>query len=75
MHLCTRLIGDQDDVGLQECMVQAQLDCRALSSYYHDKSTQNRGNLPHGLVLGFAGWKKNVISQSFDELINLVRRT
>jgi GntR family transcriptional regulator/MocR family aminotransferase len=75
LHLCTRLIGDQDDVELQDQMVKAQLDCRALSSYYHDKSTQNRGNLPHGLVLGFAGWKKNVISQSFDELINLVRRT
>jgi len=25
-------------------------------------------------VLGFAGWKKNVISQSFDELIDLIRR-
>ncbi len=75
LHLCTRLIGDQDDVELQDQMVKAQLDCRALSSYYHDKSTQNRSNLPHGLVLGFAGWKKNVISQSFDELINLVRRT
>ncbi|UKV13492.1 PLP-dependent aminotransferase family protein [Thalassospiraceae bacterium SW-3-3] len=74
LHLCTRLTGKQDDVELQERMVQAQLDCRALSSYYHDKSEENRGTLPQGLVLGFAGWKKNVISQSFDELIDLIRR-
>ena len=74
LHLCTRLMNGQDDVMLQERMITAQLDCRALSSYYHDKSERNRPDLPQGLVLGFAGWKKNMISQSFDELIDVIRR-
>jgi GntR family transcriptional regulator/MocR family aminotransferase len=74
LHLCTRLIGGQDDIFIQEKMVESGLDCRALSSYYHDKSPENRLNLPQGLVLGFAGWDQQQLSESFGELIKLLSR-
>ncbi|MEQ9345703.1 MAG: PLP-dependent aminotransferase family protein [Thalassospira sp.] len=75
LHLCARLIAGHDDITLQEKMVKAGLDCRALSSYYHDKSPENRENLPQGLVLGFAGWKKTALSESFGELIEIINRS
>ncbi|MBX2829718.1 MAG: PLP-dependent aminotransferase family protein [Rhodospirillales bacterium] len=74
LHLCARLIAGHDDIALQEKMVKAGLDCRALSSYYHDKSPKNRSNLPQGLVLGFAGWNKNALSESFSELVGILHR-
>jgi len=74
LHLCARLVAGHDDIAVQERMVKAGLDCRALSSYYHDKSSKNRGNLPQGLVLGFAGWEKNQLSESFGELIEILKR-
>ena len=74
LHFCTKLIAGHDDMFLQEKMVKAGLDCRALSSYFHDKSAENRPNLPQGLVLGFAGWNKNALTQSFGELITIMER-
>ncbi|MDG4719968.1 MULTISPECIES: PLP-dependent aminotransferase family protein [Thalassospira] len=75
LHLCARLLTGQDDIFIQERMVQAGLDCRALSSYYHDKSPENRPNLPQGLVLGFAGWEQQQLSESFGELIEILQRS
>lgn len=74
LHLCARLIGDQDDIKMQEELVKVGLDCRALSSYFHDHRSQNQQAPVRGLVLGFAGWKKDVISESFSELVRTVRR-
>lgn len=74
LHICARLIAGHDDIFVQEKMVEAQLDCRALSSYYHDKSEENRVSYPQGLVLGFAAWKKSDLSASFGELIEILKR-
>jgi GntR family transcriptional regulator/MocR family aminotransferase len=78
LHLCARLTAGHEDILVQENMVKAGLDCRALSSYYHSQSTKNRTEqsteLPKGLVLGFAGWKKSQLSESFDELVRILRR-
>ncbi|WP_033068598.1 PLP-dependent aminotransferase family protein [Thalassospira australica] len=74
LHLCVRLIAGHDDVLMQEKLIKAGLDCRALSSYYHNKDDKNRQNLPQGLVLGFAGWKKDALSESFGELVEVIRR-
>ncbi|WP_288350509.1 PLP-dependent aminotransferase family protein [uncultured Thalassospira sp.] len=74
LHLCARLTGGHDDIFIQEKMVEAGLDCRALSSYYHDKSPENAETLPKGLVLGFAGWDKKQLSDSFGELIEILKR-
>ncbi|MDP2696791.1 PLP-dependent aminotransferase family protein [Thalassospira sp.] len=74
LHLCTRLKAGLNDIAVQERMVAARLDCRALSSYYHDKSPENLALLPQGLILGFAGWDKIALSQSFDELTTILRR-
>jgi GntR family transcriptional regulator/MocR family aminotransferase len=74
LHLCARLIGDQDDIRMQEELVKVDLDCRALSSYFHDRRSKNQTAPVRGLVLGFAGWKKDVISESFGELVRTIRR-
>jgi GntR family transcriptional regulator/MocR family aminotransferase len=62
---------DQD---LQGALTEAQLDCRALSSYFHLKAGEARENKPQGLILGFAGWKKDRLSESFDELLSILHR-
>lgn len=74
LHLCARLIAGHDDNLLQEELVKSGLDCRALSSYFQNKASPDRGNLPQGLVLGFAGWNKKQLSESFDELIAVIAR-
>jgi len=74
LHLCARLIGDQDDIEMQEALVKADLDCRALSSYFHDPRSKSGPEPVRGLVLGFAGWKKDVLSESFSELVRTIRR-
>ncbi|WP_417804735.1 PLP-dependent aminotransferase family protein [Thalassospira lucentensis] len=74
LHFCARLIAGHDDIMMQEQMVKAGLDCRALSSYFHDKSPENRPNLPQGLVLGFAGWHKKSLTESFGELVTILDR-
>jgi GntR family transcriptional regulator/MocR family aminotransferase len=74
LHLCARLAGDQDDVKIQEALVKAGLDCRALSSYFHQPRSKNQPTPVRGLVLGFAGWKKDILSESFGELVETIRR-
>jgi len=74
LHLCARLTRAQDDINMQEELVKVGLDCRALSSYF-EKSRPEHDAVPvRGLVLGFAGWKKDVLSQSFSELVRTIRR-
>ncbi|KJE36050.1 transcriptional regulator [Thalassospira sp. HJ] len=74
LHLCARSISDQDDIRMQEELVKAGLDCRALSSYFHRPRPGNEPSPVRGLVLGFAGWKKDVLSESFGELVRTIRR-
>ncbi|MCC9620173.1 PLP-dependent aminotransferase family protein [Thalassospira sp. MA62] len=74
LHLCAQLIAGHDDSVLQEEMVKSGLDCRALSSYYADKSPESRKVHPQGLVLGFAGWDKSELSHDFGKLIEIIHR-
>ncbi|WP_417828202.1 PLP-dependent aminotransferase family protein [Thalassospira sp.] len=74
LHLCARLTGDLDDLAMQEELVKAGLDCRALSSYFHKNRSPDAQVPVRGLVLGFAGWQKDVLSESFSELTRTIRR-
>lgn len=74
LHLCALLKHGLRDQDLQGALTEAQLDCRALSSYFHLKAGEARENKPQGLILGFAGWKKDRLSESFDELLSILHR-
>ena len=74
LHICARLINGQQDVHYQSALLTKQIDCRFLSTYFHDKAAAENRADRQGLIMGFAGWKKAQLEKSFDDLITILRR-
>ncbi|OSQ38352.1 PLP-dependent aminotransferase family protein [Thalassospira mesophila] len=74
LHVCARLINGQADRTYEHALIAKQVDCRFLSSYFHNKSPRDNDPARQGLILGFAGWEKKQLGQSFSDLIAILRR-
>ncbi|RCK51763.1 transcriptional regulator [Thalassospira profundimaris] len=74
LHICTRLINGQRDVQYQSALLDKQIDCRFLSTYFHDNEMAENKTTRQGLIMGFAGWEKSQLDKSFADLIQILRR-
>jgi GntR family transcriptional regulator/MocR family aminotransferase len=74
LHICAHLINGQPDHLYQQALFEKQVDCRFLSSYFHDKSPCDNDPARQGLVLGFAGWEQKQLGQSFSDLTTILHR-
>ncbi|AUG53697.1 PLP-dependent aminotransferase family protein [Thalassospira marina] len=74
LHVCARLINGQPDQKYQPALLAKQIDCRFLSSYFHDKTHSENIADRQGLIMGFAGWEKSQLEQSFGDLVRILRR-
>ncbi|OKH88286.1 PLP-dependent aminotransferase family protein [Thalassospira sp. TSL5-1] len=74
LHICTRLINGQHDVHYRSALLDKHIDCRFLSTYFHDQGLTKETTNRQGLIMGFAGWEKSQLEKSFDDLITILRR-
>jgi GntR family transcriptional regulator/MocR family aminotransferase len=74
LHVCARLVNGKADQTYEQALLARQIDCRFLSSYFHNRAAPVNDPARQGLILGFAGWEKKLLDESFRDLVTILRR-